>query len=90
MQYTIDISARRTDVTGEGGGWTLKGVLDSFSGTVADVGNLYEIVIARDDVNYVVDAFANNTTKSLDVFVTGVSAKTIRWVAYVQTVEVSQ
>jgi hypothetical protein len=90
MQYTIDISARRTDVTGEGAGWTLKGVLDSFSGTVADVGNLYEIVIARDDANYVVDAFANNTTKSLDVFVTGVNAKTIRWVAYVQTVEVSQ
>ena len=90
MQYTIDISARRTDVTGESAGWTLKGVLDSFSGTVTDVGNLYEIIIARDDTNYAVDALANNTTKSLDVVVTGVNAKTIRWVAFVQTVEVSQ
>ena len=90
MQYTIDISARRTDVTGESAGWTLKGVLDSFSGTVADVGNLYEIILARDDTNYAVDALANNTTKSLDVIVTGVNAKTIRWVAFVQTVEVTQ
>ena len=90
MQYTIDISARRTNVSNESAGWTLKGVLDSFNGIVADVGDLYEIVIARDDSNYVVDALANSTSKSLDIVVTGVNTKTIRWVAYVQTVEVSQ
>ena len=51
---------------------------------------MYEIIVARDDTNYAVDALANNTSKSLDVMVTGVAAKQIRWVAYVQTIEVSQ
>ena len=90
IQYNIDISARRTGAIDESAGWTLKGVVDNFSGTVADVGLLYEIVVARDDANYVVDALANNTSKSLDIMVTGVNTKTIRWVAFVQTVEVSQ
>ena len=90
IQYTIDIVARRTDVTGEGAGWTLKGVIDDFNGTVADVGTLYEIIVARDDTNYLVDALANNTSKSLDIIVTGVNTKLIRWVAHVQTVEVTQ
>ena len=90
MQYTVDLVARRTDAINESAGWTLKGVADNFSETVADVGNLYEIIIARDDSNYSVDVAANNTSKSLDVTVTGINSETIRWLAFVQTLEVSQ
>ena len=88
--YTVNIVARRTDVTGEGAAFYLKGLADNFSGTVADVGTLYEVIVARDDTSYTVDARANNTTDTINIYVTGVTGKTIRWVADVRTVEVSQ
>lgn len=90
VYYTVDIVARRTDAINEGGGFHLKGVADNFSGTVADTGQLYELIVARDDNTWSVDARANNTTDSINIYVTGTTAKTIRWVAQVTTVEVSQ
>ena len=90
VYYTADIVARRTDAINEGGGFHLKGVADNFSGTVADVGLLYEVIVARDDNAWSVDARANTTTDSINIYVTGTAAKTIRWVAQVTTVEVSQ
>jgi hypothetical protein len=90
VTYDVMISARRTDTTGFSAGFNLKGVVDNFSGTVADVGTLYENVIARDDVNYLVDVRADDTNNSLGVYVTGVAGHTIKWVATVTTVEVSQ
>ena len=56
MFYTVDIVARRTDATGESAGWQLKGVADNFSGTTADVGTVYEVAVARDDIDWTVDA----------------------------------
>jgi len=88
--YEVDIVARRTDATGESGGWHLKAVADNFSGTVADVGTVYEVQVATDDANYAVDARADNTNDSIGIYVTGVAAKTIRWTAIVRTFEVAQ
>lgn len=88
--YNIDIVARRTDAIDEAAAFHLKGVADNFSGTTADVGNIFETIVARDDARYSVDARANNSTDTINIYVTGVAAKTIRWVAYVMTVEVSQ
>lgn len=90
VYYTVDIVARRTDATGEGAAFQLKGIADNFSGTVADIGLVYEVIVARDDVNYSVDAGADDTNDAIYVKVTGVTDKTIRWVAYVRTVEVAQ
>jgi hypothetical protein len=90
VYYTVDIVARRTDATGEGAAFQLKGIADNFSGTVADIGLVYEVIVARDDSNYSVDAGADDTNDAIYVKVTGVAAKTIRWVAYVRTVEVAQ
>jgi hypothetical protein len=90
VYYTVDIVARRTDATGEGAAFQLKGIADNFSGTVADIGLIYEVIVARDDSNYSVDAGADDTNDAIYVKVTGVAAKTIRWVAYVRTVEVAQ
>ena len=90
VHYTADIVARRTDVSGEGASFQLKGAADNFSGTVADIGLVYEVIIARDDTNYSVDAGADDTNDAIYVKVTGVADKTIRWVAYVRTVEVAQ
>ena len=88
--FTADIVARRTDAINESASFFLKGVADNFSGTVAAVGSLYEVIVARDDASYLVDVRANNTTKTLNIYVTGVAGKTIRWVGNINTVEVAQ
>lgn len=88
--YSADIVARRTDATGNSAGFQVKGVTDNFSGTVADVGDLYELIVARDDVSMNVDARADDTNNSLGIHVTGVTGQTIRWTALVKTIEVAQ
>jgi|11_taG_2_1085331.scaffolds.fasta_scaffold00087_16 hypothetical protein len=90
MFYEVNIVSRRTDATGESGAWHLKGCADNFSGTVADVGDVYEIAVAQDDVNMSVDVRADDTNDAINVFVTGVASKTIRWTAIVKTIEVAQ
>ena len=88
MNYTVDITARRTDVDGTSAGYQLKGVIDNNSGTVADVGNIYEIMVSEDDATLAVDARADNTNKSLDIFVQGTAGATFIWLACVKTYEV--
>ena len=88
--YEANIVARRTDSTGEGGGWHIKAVADNFSGTVADVGDVYEVQVASDDANFAVDARADNTNDAIGIHVTGAAGKTIRWTAIVRTFEVAQ
>jgi hypothetical protein len=88
--YQVYVVARRTDATGESAGIHLKGVVDNFSGTVADVGDVYEVIVARDDANYLVDARADDTNDAIGIHVTGVAGKTISWTAIVKTHEVAQ
>jgi len=88
MNYTLDITARRTDADGYSAGYQLKGVVDNNSGTVADVGDVYEIIIAEDDADLTIDATADNTNKSLKVTVTGQSGHTYKWMCAVKTYEV--
>ena len=90
MLYEVSIVARRTDVTGESASWHLKGCADNFSNTVANVGNIYEIAVASDDVTWAVDAQADDVNDSLNILVTGAVGKTIRWTAVVKTIEVSE
>lgn len=89
MFYTVDIVARRTDATGESAGWQLKGVADNFSGTTADVGDVYEVAVARDDTNWEVDALAGDSEDAIVVTVTGASSKTVKWMAVVKTMEIA-
>ena len=89
INYSVQVVARRTDATGESAAWELKAVGDSFSGTVADVGNVYEVVVARDDATWAVDARADNTNNAIGIFVTGAAGKTIRWVAEIETSEIN-
>ena len=88
--YEVNIGARRTDATGESGGWHLKAVADNFSGTVADVGDVYEVQVATDDANFAVDARADDTNDAIGIHVTGAASKTLRWVAIVKTFEVAE
>jgi hypothetical protein len=90
INYSVQVVARRTDATGESAAWELKALADSFSGTVANVGNVYEVIVARDDENWLVDARADDANNSVGIYVTGAAGKTIRWVAEVETSEVSE
>ena len=87
--FTVDIVARRTDATGESAGWQLKGVADNFSGTTADVGDVYEVAVARDDTNWAVDARADNANDTINIYVTGAAGKTVKWLAVVKLLELA-
>ena len=88
--YSVDIVARRTDSDGVGAGYHLKGVIDHNSGTTADVGNLYEIILAEDNTALAVDVGADATNDAIYVKVTGIAGHTYRWVALLTTVEAKE
>ena len=89
LYYTADFTCRRTDVSGDYASFFLKGVAaSSSSNVVSDIGAVYEVVVARTDGNFLVDTRANNTNKSVNVFVTGTAGKTVSWKCVISTIEV--
>lgn len=87
--YEASFAARRTDGD-ESAAWHLKGCADNHSGNTADVGTVYEIAVAQDDVTLAVDIRADDTNDSIDVYVTGANNKSYSWTTVITTVEVSQ
>ena len=90
VMYSVDIVARRTDSDGVGAGYHLKGIIDHNSGTTADVGNLYEIILAEDNTALAVDVGADATNDAIYVKVTGIAGHTYRWVALLTTTEAKE
>jgi len=87
ISYTIDIIGRRTDILGDLVYLTLKGAALNNAGTTTDIGNIYEVIVARTDVNLVADCRADNATDSIKIFVSGVTGKAFSWKAVVTTIE---
>lgn len=89
--FHIRVAARRTDATGENMDWTFDGLVsrDANAASTALVGDV--IVTPRPGVttSLICTVTANPTAGSLQINVTGEAAKTHRWVARVETVEVS-
>lgn len=85
--YEIDIVARRTDVPGDYAMFQLKSAARNTSGTVANVGNVYEIIVARTLVGLNVDARADDTNNSVNIYVSGIAGQTYSWRAVVNTIE---
>ena len=90
VMYSVDIVARRTDSDGVGAGYHLKGIIDHNSGTTADVGNLYEIILAEDNTALAVDVGADATNDAIYVKVTGIAGHSYRWVALLTTTEAKE
>lgn len=88
--FDILVVARRTDVDNESAGYRFTGVIDRNSSALstAIVGTVTKTVIAEDTAAWDVTVDADTTNGSLRIQVTGEAAKTIRWVAVVNTVEV--
>ena len=89
--FDILVAARRTDATGGGAGYRFVGVLrkDTTAGSITFVGTPSKSVIGETNTAWNAVLTADTTNGSLKVAVTGEAAKTIRWVATVQTTEVT-
>jgi hypothetical protein len=88
MYYTVDIASKGTGSTTDLAAFYLKGAAINNSNVVSDTGSLYEVIVTRSDANMLVDVRADNTNKTLNLYVTGVSGKTFSWKATVTTMEI--
>jgi hypothetical protein len=88
VYYTVDIASKGTGSTTDLAAFYLKGAAVNNSNVVSDTGSLYEVVVTRSDANMLVDVRADNTNKTLNLYVTGVSGKTFSWKATVTTMEI--
>ena len=91
VTFSILFAARRTDATGFGGGFKVEGVAhrDVTAASVALIGSTSTTVIGRNPTGLSVSVTANTVTGGLKVNVTGIAASVYRWVAVMNTSEVT-
>jgi hypothetical protein len=91
-RFEIDVVARRTDANDEGAAYKFVGAIDRNTGvaTTSIIGSVAETIDAEDTTAWSVAVDADTTNGSLRIQVTGEAAKTVRWVAFVRTVEVTE
>ncbi len=89
--FDILVAGRRTDATGGGAGYRFTGVLrkDTTAGSITFIGTPSKQVLGETNTAWDAAVSVDTTNGSLRVRVTGEAAKTIRWVATVQTSEVT-
>ncbi len=89
--FRAKIAARRTDANNESAIYTLEGGIDcnTNAASTAIVGTVTKTVLAEDSVAWDVSATADTTNGTLKLTVTGEAAKTIRWVAWIELVQVT-
>ncbi len=87
--YEVNIVARRSDADNVSAGYRLTGIIDNNANTVAVVGTQAVLLNQEDNASYGVVISADNTNKSLKIAVQGVAGHTVKWVAFIRTVEVT-
>lgn len=88
VNYIVNIAARRTDTPGDYAMFELQGIAANSNGAVTDIGSVYEVIVARTNTGYLVDARADDTNNTINIYVTGVTGHTISWKASAQIIEV--
>jgi hypothetical protein len=85
------VTGHRTDAVGGHAGFSFEGVIYRVAGvsSIAFQGQPSLNVIARSDSSWGVKLYADNTHGSLTIACVGQIGKTIRWVAVVETLEVT-
>jgi len=88
--FDVNVVARRTDTNNESASYRLSGTVDrnAAANTVALIGPALKTIVGEDVAGWDVDVGVDTLTGALTITVTGEAAKTIRWVAFVRTVEV--
>ena len=89
--YKITVTGHRTDIQDGHAGFTVDGVIYRASGaaTTALQGKPNKVVLSRSNPAWDINISADSTHGSLSITVTGETGKTIRWLALVETVEVT-
>jgi hypothetical protein len=89
--FTVHLVAHRTDAAGGHAGFFLKGVIYRGAGaaTTAMQGIVHREIIARSNLSWDVNIGVNTADGSLQVLVTGEAGKTIRWLARIETAELT-
>ena len=85
--FDVDIIAVNAG-NNEQAGWKYSGMIHNFGGTTSLTSNLGEVEVDP-QTNWSVDVSADNTNDALVVKVTGENSKTIKWVAFVKTTQLS-
>lgn len=89
--FSIYVAARRTDATGGGAGYKVEGVIrkDASAGSTTVVGAAAKTILGETNAAWDITVDADTTNGALRIQATGEAAKTIRWVATVETTEVT-
>lgn len=90
--FRASVVARRTDADGEAAAYTFEGCIDrnASAATTALAGTPVKTVLTEDSSAWDADVSADATNGALAITVTGEASKTIRWVAVVDCVEVTE
>lgn len=87
--FEANVVARRTDLNNDSAGYRLVGVIHNNAGTVSVVGGVTQSVDAEVSAAWDVTVDADNVNKALRIQVLGENGKSVFWVAFVRTVEVT-
>lgn len=89
--FKITVTAHRTDINNGHSGYFIKGVLYRQAGpaTTALQGSVSVEIFSQSDPSWRINTVADNVNGCLAITVTGESGKTIRWLAHVETVEIT-
>jgi hypothetical protein len=92
IAYCITVIARRTDsFSNEGAVYSIQGGIDRSVSYISTrlIGTPTKTVLSEDNPTWDISVHADQIFGALQIRVTGEHSKTIRWVAHIQTVEVS-
>jgi hypothetical protein len=89
--FKITVTAHRSDVNDGHAGYLIKGVIyrGSGVGTTAMQGFTNVEIISRSNPSWTINTTADNVNGCLAITVSGESSKTIRWLAHIETVEIT-
>lgn len=89
--FKITVTGHRTDLGNGHAGYTAAGVIyrGSGAGTTSIQGSVNKVVLAESNPAWDINISADNTNGSLRILVTGETGKIIRWLALVETVEIT-
>ena len=89
--FDIFVGGRRTDATGGAAGYRFQGVIkrDANAATTALIGSVSKTVVAESNTAWDAAVTADTSNGAVIISVTGEAAKTIRWVATVNTTEIT-
>lgn len=89
--FRVTVTGHRTDLGNGHAGYTAAGVIYRGAGpaTTFIQGSVNKVVLAESTPSWDINISADSTNGSLRILVTGENAKTIRWVALVETVEIT-